>query len=420
MIERVKSALQGWVVRNLGLSDVDRWARALSGATVREVTVDRALQLATVWACIRLISETVATLPLVVYQRGKSNSREVARDHALYALLHDSPNADHTAVEFLEGVVHGICVRGNAYAEKKKIGDRLVALELLHPDLVRVERKRTGQLVYRYNDPLGSAGSTLREISEDDIFHVRGFGAGGDIGLSPIAYARRTIGAAVAAEDLAEETLRSGDRPTGFITSPTVLTPQQRQQLNENVFSKYRQAETGGLFLLEGGFDFKPVTMSPHDAQFMQMRQWHVEEICRWFRVPPFLIGHMQKSTAWGTGLEQQNIGFLTYALSPYLKRIEQAARRSLIAPLERDKIFVEFNVDALLRADSAARWSTYGTAVDKGIMTRNEVRAKENLPPMPGGDVLTVQSQNVPIDQQAALPPPPLALPAPDELDEA
>ena len=153
--------------------------------------------------------------------------------------------------------------------------------------------------------------------------------------------------------------------------------------------------------------EFQPLSMTPQDAQMLETRSFQIEEICRWFRVPPFMIGHTQKSTSWGTGLEQQQIGFLTFALEPYLERIEQAIRRSLIAPEERRTIFAEFKVEKLLRADSAARAAFYATMVTNGIMSRNEARGLENLPFMPGADELTAQAQNVPVGSRPPAPEP-------------
>jgi HK97 family phage portal protein len=387
-------SLLNWVARKIGLTDSAGWGRAYpaSSAAGKTVTIDTAMQLATVWACVRLLSETIGTLPMLVYRKDNTGARSLATDHTLYGLLHESPHADFTAVEFWEGIVLGLCLGGNAYAEKEWIGNRLVALNPLRSDMMEVSRNRNNEREYRYHDVKG-----VRTLSEDDVFHVRGFGPAGDLGLSPISFARHSLGAAMAADETASKMFANGVRPTGILTIDQVLKPEQRKSLKENVVEPMAgSANAGGLFLLEAGMKFQPVTLTPEDAQFLQTRGFHVEEICRWFRVPPFMVGHTEKTTSWGSGLEQQMIGFLTFSLRPYLSRIEQAVRRSLIPAKERPTLFAEFKVEGLLRADSVARGQFFATMVQNGIYTRNEVRALENMPPKPNGEELTVQSQNV------------------------
>ena len=381
-----------------GLQDVEAWRQAYpaSNAAGKSVTIDSALQLATVWACVRLLSETVATLPFMLYRTGADDSRTIATDDPLYALIHDAPHADYTAVEFWEGVTLSLCLWGNAYAKKETLGSRLVALTPLRCDLMTVSRAANGGREYRYNDPAGR-----RVYSEDEIFHVRGFGGAGDVGLSPITFARQSLGTAMAADEFAGAMFANGARPTGVMTIDKVLNAEQRRQFNENIIAPFVGSEhAGGVMLLEAGVKFQAVTMTPEDSQFLQTRAFHVEEICRWFRVPPFMVGHTEKTSSWGAGLEQQLIGFLTFSLRPYLSRVEQAVSRSLIPAARRSTLKPEFKVEGLLRTDSAARAAFYSVMVQNGIMTRNEVRRRENLPPLAGGDDLTAQSQNVPLGQ--------------------
>lgn len=358
----------------------------------RDVGVDGAFQIATVWACIRLLAETVSTLPMLVY-RADGEQRKVARDHELFELLHDAPNADMTALEFWEGVVTALCTCGNAYAEKRFNAGRLVALQPLRADAMEVYRDARGRRRYRYHDDKGRA----RELDEDQIFHVRGFGNGGDVGLSPIAYARYTLFGARAADRASAQIFATGNRQQGVLTVDQVLKPEQRKDIRDNIVKPFVEGKT---LILEAGMKFAPTTLSPEDAQMLESRSFQVEEICRWFRIPPFMVGHTEKSTSWGTGLEQQQLGFLSFALEPYLERIEQAVRRSLIRPEERGSLSAEFKVEKLLRADSAARAGFYQTMTQIGAMTINEVRGLENLPPVEGGDVPRMQMQNVPITQ--------------------
>jgi HK97 family phage portal protein len=354
-----------------------------------------ALQIATVWACIRLIAETISTLPLLVYRTQADGGRKVDKDHPLYELLHDSPHYDYTAVEFWEGIAASLCVAGNAYAEKLRVGGRLVALQPLPADAVEVFRTGSGARRYRYRKD----GERAREIAEEDMFHVRGFGNGGDVGLSPISYARETLFTTRQANQAAAKLYGSRLRHEGILEMDQVMKDDQRKNAKENILDPILQ---GGSGILEGGMKFHGLTMSAKDAQMLETISFQIEEICRWFRVPPFMVGHTQKSTSWGTGLEQQNLGFLTYSLRPYLSRIEQSIRRSLMTPAERKTLTAEFKVEGLLRADTATRMTSYATGVQNGIFTRDEVRGWENLPPKGGAAAeLTVQSQNVPIDQQ-------------------
>lgn len=374
----------------------------------RDCGPDAALQIATVWACIRLIAETISTLPMIVYRQRADGGRDVDKNHPLYALLHDSPHFDYTAVEFWEGVAASLCVAGNSYAEKLYISPRsasnpypkIVALKPLSADSTEVFRRKNGARAYRFHSP----GVMAREIAEEDMFHVRGFGNGGDEGLSPISYARHTLNGYRASQAASAKLYSGGMRHEGVLKMAAGLDAAQRTQAKTNILDPI---VAGGSGILEHGMEFQSLSMSAQDAQMLETMSFQIEEICRWFRVPPFMIGHTQKSTSWGTGLEQQNIGFLIYSLRPYLSRIEQSIRRSLMSPIDRKTLTAEFKVEGLLRGDSQARMTTYATGVQNGIFKRNEVRAWENLPPVEGGDDLTVQAQNVPLGQQPAIPQP-------------
>lgn len=393
------------IARNLGLLDEKAWLQAGYGPSSysgKSVTFDSALQVATFWSCVRLISETVATLPMMVYQTNTDGSRTVAFNDPLYDLLHSAPSADFSALEFWEGMALSLCLTGNAYAKKQFIGARLVSLDPLRADLMTIKRNSRNERVYCYRDPDG-----YREYAERDIFHIRGFGGAGDYGLSPVQYARQSLGNAMAADELAGSMYANGVRPTGVMTIDRTLNPGQRERLKQNVLEPMVGMENaGGVMLLEAGMKWQPMTMSFEDSQFLETRGFNVEEICRWFRIPPFMVGHTEKNTSWGSGLEQQMIMFLTMSLTPYLRRIEMAIERSLVPPGKRGILKAEFKVEGLLRSDSKSRSAFYAVMVQNGIMTRNEVRRLENLPPMEGGDKLTVQAQNVPLGQNSGTMP--------------
>lgn len=367
----------------------------------RSVSIDAALQLGTVWSCVRLLSETIGTLPLGIYRREDDGGRIGAPDHALYGLLHDSPNADMTAAEFWEAAVACLCLWGNFYAEiKRNASGQIVALNFLPPDQVKVSRNEAGARVYTYN-----TGVKKRDLPESKVFHIRGFGTGADVGLSPIGYARKTLALAIDTDQAASTAMRDGVRPAGFLVVPGKPTPQQKKELRETFIEPVTGVgATAKAGILEQGMDWKDAKgLPPEDLQLLQGRAFNVEEICRWFRTPPFMVGHTEKSTSWGSGLEQQMIGFLTFSLRPYLTRIEQAVKKQLVAPAERARIYAEFNLEGLLRADSAGRAALYNTFAQNGISSRNEIRARENLPKVEGADILTVQSNLVPIDQLGA-----------------
>ena len=393
--------MKGWltkqVVRYLGgLMDqrMIAWVSGRDGASGRVVSVDSALQIATCWACVRLLAETIATLPLVVYHRGEKGKREAAKDHPLHMLLHDAPNADMTAVEFWELMMSGLLLWGNSFARKEMLGRRLIALTWLRPDLMTVRRQPTGEIQFIYAAPGGR-----REVyAEDEIFHIKNFSIDGLVGLSPVAQARGTLGLAASTSEAAAKLYANGLRTAGIMSSDATLTPTQRAQAKTWVDDFRDKLTSGGIPLVEGGFKFNQISLSPEDAQMLQTWSFTVEEICRWYRVPPFMVGHTEKVTSWGSGLEQQMIGFLTFSLRPYLTRIEQAVRRSLLPPEERSEYYAEFLLEGLMRADSAGRAALYAVFAQNGIATRNELRERENMAPIEGGDELTVQSNMLPI----------------------
>lgn len=399
------SLLSWWRGRTVKLTDGAFWAQWFGGETWsgKTVTPHGAMQIAAWWACVRLIAETVATLPLGVFQKTTAGNKEPTPGHPLYRLLHDSPNADQTAAEFWEGVVASLCVFGNGYARKELESERLIALTPIPADVMVVRRDEQGVLRYKYTE----RGKTF-DLTEREIFHVRGFGMGLDVGLSPVSYARQTLATAMAISEAAGTTFGQGMRASGFFISPQVLTKEQREQAEKRLVEKYSGSGAAGKAgLLEGGFTWSPASINPHDAEMLLSWKFSVEEICRWLRVPPVLIGHAAEGqTMWGSGVEQIMLGWLTLGLRPYLTRIEQSIKKQLIPAAERDRTFAEFNVDGLLRADSAGRAAMLSSLGQNGYLTRNEGRALDNRPPKPGGDVLTVQSNLVPLEQLGQTPP--------------
>lgn len=374
------------------LDNPDSWRAATlnkdSGEVVNE---DTALQLSAVFACVRLIAETVATLPLIVYQRKNGGGRKVAIDHPLYGLLHDSPNADQTAVEFWEVVIACIALRGRAYVHKDvDVAGNIFGLTPLHPDRMGLPRlQQNGTYVYPYNHPTRG----LVEYTEAQLWVPRGFA-----GLSVIQYGARSMGSAISTEKASAKFFGRDMKPNAVITRDEFLTRDQRAQWKSAVEDGMLTTTAGGAIrLLEGGLKYQQLSLSAEDAQLIETRGYSVEDLCRWFNVPPSMIGHGGAVSNWGTGREQINLGFLQYVLRAYTKRIEQGITKHLLRPEERRRIYAEFSVEGLLRADSAGRASFYSTMVQNGLMTRNEVRELENMDALPGGDDLTIQSNLVP-----------------------
>lgn len=381
-------------------------AALLGGAATaagKLVTPDTAMQLATVWACVRLLAETIGTLPFAIFTKDAAGRRAIAPDHALFALLSDSPNADQTAVEFWEAVVACLCLWGNAYARIVRNGQGLIiALNFLRPDLMTVYRDPMGRRRYRYAGPTGT-----QDLLETDVFHVRGFGIGVDVGLSPIGYARQTLGAAIATDEAAARMFSSGLQVAGFIDSgQQTLKKEQRDQIREMLEKFTGSAHAGKVLVLEANMKFSPLGINPEDAQLLETRAFQVEEICRWYRTPPFMVGHSEKSTSWGTGLEQQMKGFVAFSLRPYTSRIEQAVKKQLMAPAERALAYAQFDMDDLQRGDSMARAALISAYAQNGVRNRNELRRADGYPDFEGGEKFTVQSNLIDLAKLGATPP--------------
>jgi HK97 family phage portal protein len=386
--QRVRASLG--FSRPLTLKDPGLYASAVDSGVV--VSPQAVMQLDAVWACVRLISETIASLPLGIYERTPQGKR-YAPQHPLHYLIHDQPNADSTATVFWEAVVASMLLRGAARIEKQIVAGRLAGLLFLDPDRLTITTDTQGRKTYQYREE----GGAQRSIPADHIWTIPGFTLDGINGVSVIAYGAKVFGAAIAAEQAAAKTFKNGMLQAVFYKVNTWLRPDQRTEFKKSLAQSIQRGEAP---LLEGGTDAGMLGIKPSDAQLLESRAFSVEAICRWFRVPPWMVGHTEKSTSWGTGIEQQMIGFLTFTLSPWLKRIEQAITKDLLTPAERLKFYAKFSVEGLLRADSAGRANFYASMVNNGILTRDEVRELEDREPMGGNAaVLTVQSAMTTLD---------------------
>jgi HK97 family phage portal protein len=359
-----------------------------------------ALALSSVWACVNLLAGTISTLPLVMLRTLPDGSRAPFAEHPLYRILHDSPNADQTASDFWELMQAAVELQGNAYARKLRgSGGQIIGLEPIYPgtEMARPKRLRDGRIEYRWVKNSRSFIAT-----EEDVLHIRGFGGDPLGGMSTLEFARNTFGLARAIERAAGSTFANGVRPSGALTFEKFLSKENREIAETALVEKFTGAVNAGRpLILEGGTKWQQLSINPEDAQMLESRGYSVEEVCRFFGMPPFMIGHTEKTTSWGTGLEQQILAFQKFTLSRRLKRIEQALMKQLLTPAEwASGIVIEFNLEGLLRADSAARAAFYASGLSNGWMTINEVRRLENKPPVAGGDVPRMQSQNVPITQ--------------------
>lgn len=390
---KVKSALLNWLGVPISLTTGTFWEEWFGmSSSGKVVTADKAIHLSAVWACVRLLSESVSTLPLKIYERQADGSRKPATNHPVYQVLCRRPNMEMTPSRFMLMLVASICLRGNAFIEKKRIGSKLVSLVPLLPQNMVVKRLDTGRLEYTYTE-----NGLKRVIPENNLMHIRGFGLDGVCGMMPMREGRDVIGAAMAVEESAAKIFENGLQSSGFLSADGALNDEQRGRLREYMAKFTGSRNAGKIMVLEGGLKYQNVTMNPEAAQMLESRAFSIEEICRWFRVPAFMVGHADKQSSWASSVEGMNLQFLTNTLRPLLVNIEQEISRCLLDG--DDDLFAEFSVEGLLRADSAGRSAYYTTALQNGWMSRNDVRRLENMPPIEGGDIYTVQLNLTPLE---------------------
>lgn len=383
---RIKSALLNWLGVPLSLTSGEFWQEWYgTSSSGKVVTADKVIRLSAVWACVRLLSESVSTLPLRIYERQPDGSRKLAQNDMVYQVLCRRPNPEMTPSRFMLMIVASICLRGNAFVEKLFIGNKLVSLVPLLPQNMVVKRLDNGHLQYTYTD-----NGRQRVIPVNRMMHIRGFGLDGVCGLMPTMAGVDVFGAAMSVDEAAAKIFENGLQSTGFLSSEVPLNKDQRDRLRKNLQAFIGSKNAGKLMVLENKLSYQNVTMNPEAAQLLESRAFSIEEICRWFRVPPFMIGHTTKQSSWASSLEGMNLLFLTHTLRPLLVNIEQEIGRCLLGGDE--DLFAEFSVEGLLRADSVGRAAYYTSALQNGWMSRNDVRRLENMPPIEGGDIYTVQ----------------------------
>ena len=342
----------------------------------KPVNASTAIQLSTVYSCVRVISETVASLPLGVYEAKEDGNRK-ATEHPLYLLLHDEPNSEMTSFVLREVMLAHLLLWGNSYCQIIRSGrNQITGLYPLLPDKMTVDRDKKGILTYTY---MTSTGEQV-VLSPEDVLHIPGLGFDGIMGYSPIAL------------------FSNGARPSGILTHPnTVKNP---KALRESWNSAYGgSSNSNRVAILEEGMKFEPIAIPNNEAQFLETRKFQVDEICRIFRVPPHLVGNLEHATF--SNIEHQSIDFAVHTIRPWLVRIEQAMNRALFSTDEKGRFYVQFNIDGLMRGDYKSRMEGYAIARQNGWMSANDIRALENQNPIPkeeGGDAYLVNGNMIPI----------------------
>ena len=363
-----------------------------SGKRVNERT---AMQMTAVYSCVRILSEAVAGLPLHLYRYTESGGKEKAVDLPLYRLLHDQPNPEQTSFIFRETLMTHLLLWGNAYAQIIRNGrGEVVALYPLMPDRMTVDRDENGHLYYEYlvsQDEAHAFKEGTVQLSPRDVLHIPGLGFDGLVGYSPIAMAKNAIGMAIACEEYGAKFFANGAQPSGVLEHPgTLKDPAKIRESWNSTFGGSQNANK--VAVLEEGMKYSPISIAPEQAQFLETRKFQIDEIARIFRVPPHMVGDLDKSSF--SNIEQQSLEFVTYTLDPWICRWEQSIVKSLLSDEEKKTLFVKFNVDGLLRGDYQSRMQGYAVARQNGWMSANDIRELENLDRIPeseGGDLYLI-----------------------------
>ena len=380
----------GGTTRQKGLQIIGPTAYAEPSAVT--VTEESALQVSGVWACVKLISETIASLPTNVYRK-TPEGRVLANDFWFAKLMNRKPNRYQTKVEFWETMVLNLVLYGNCYAKINRVGGQIRSILPLMSSQMEVSIARDGAVLYEYTD-----GTDVNVYAAESIWHVKLFG-NGVIGKSPLAFGRNLIGIGQAADTTVSRIYTNGGKRSGVLSLDKLLTPEQRATLREN-FSSLSTGTDDRLLVLEMGMKFDAISMSPQDIELLASRKFQLEEICRWFGVPSVLVNDTSGSTTWGSGIEQLVNGFYKLNLRPYLERFESSVETNLLSEAEAAEYDFEFDFEGLLRTDFKSRLEAYRTAVAGTILTPNEARKLEGLESMVGGDKLLSQVNMTTIDK--------------------
>jgi HK97 family phage portal protein len=351
-----------------------------SGKPVNEMT---AMQTSAVYACVRILSESIAGLPLHVFRYTKDGGKERTAEHPLYHLLHNEPNPEMTAFVFRETLMVHLLLWGNAYAQIIRNGHgQPIALYPLLPNNMEVNRSKSGYLLYTYYRDADESGaktvSGYVTLRKEDVLHIPGLGFDGLTGYSPIAMAKNAIGMALATEDYGAAFFANGANPGGVLEHPGVIKPEQADRLRESWQTQFGGANAHKVAVLEEGLKFHQMSIPPEQAQFLETRKFQINEIARIFRVPPHMVGDLEKSSF--SNIEQQSLEFVKYTLDPWVVRWEQSLIQSLLLPREKSAFTIRFNLDGLLRGDYQSRMQGYSVGIQNGFYSVNDIRGLEDL----------------------------------------
>lgn len=366
-----------------------------SGPTPQPVNFDTAMQLSAVWSSARLLSETVAGLPIKFSRLDNSGIEYPLQNSDVLEVFSGKVNRYQTRFEFMETMMLNLVIHGNAYAVKQYSGDRLVGLLPLMSSQIETKLLLDGSVVHYYYNNTG-----VTALAGESVWHVKLFG-NGIVGLSPLGYARNTVGIALAGERRVSSTFQNGGKPSGVLMIDRKLKDEQRNQIRTE-FNELREGNSDRLMVLEADMKYQQVSMSPEDIQLLESRRFQIEDLARFMGVPSVLINDTSGSTVWGSGIEQLVQGFYKLNLRPYLERFESSIINHLFPPNARRRTVVKFDFDAILRADQAARFESYQNAINSGVMTPNEARRKEHLPDMAYGDELYMNGTMQPLSRAA------------------
>ena len=380
----------------------------LGGSTSGKVVTERsAMQMTAVYSCVRILSEAVAGLPLHLYRYKDGGGKEKAIDHPLYRLMHDEPNPEMSSFVFRETLMTHLLLWGNAYAQIIRNGKgEIMALYPLMPNKMRVDRDEHGKLYYEYShssDEAGTMKNTTVRLTPYDVLHIPGLGFDGLVGYSPIAMAKNAIGMAIACEEYGAKFFANGAAPSGVLEHPGVIKdPQKVRDAWQSQFGG--SANSNKVAVLEEGMKYTPISISPEQAQFLETRKFQINEIARIFRVPPHMVGDLEKSSF--SNIEQQSLEFVKYTLDPWVIRWEQSLSRILFTDEEKKTLFFKFSVEGLLRGDYQSRMNGYATARQNGWMSANDIRELENMDKIPaeeGGDLYLINGSMLPMQNAGA-----------------
>ena len=384
------------------------YAFFLGGTTSGKTVTERsAMQMTAVYSCVRILSEAVAGLPLHLYRYTDSGGKAMALDHPLYHLLHDEPNPEMSSFVFRETLMTHLLLWGNAYAQIIRNGKgEVVSLYPLMPNHMEVNRDKNGKLYYLYStqsDDTPTVNGTTVYLAPSEVLHIPGLGFDGLVGYSPIAMAKNAIGMAIACEEYGAKFFANGAAPGGVLEHPgTIKDPQRVRESWQSTFGGSGNANK--IAVLEEGMKYTPIGISPEQAQFLETRKFQINEIARIFRVPPHMVGDLEKSSF--SNIEQQSLEFVKYTLDPWVIRWEQSIQRSLLSKDEKAVYFVKFNLEGLLRGDYQSRMNGYAIGRQNGWMSANDIRELENLDRIPeedGGDLYLINGNMLPLKNAGA-----------------